>query len=138
MKNQHDDAPPIVIAPATVIAPPQEKERSTLPLSPTSTAEEDRSALARETQFENRAAGQRQINLIWEQTQMRVALSVIWTSLLAAFVLSTLGKYVGTLDVQLAAIVFLFGVANLVTGFYFGRTNHTRTGGIGGGVAGDR
>jgi len=27
--------------------------------------------------------------------------------------------------------VFLFGVANLVTGFYFGRTNHQRTGGIG-------
>lgn len=58
-------------------------------------------------------AGHRQINVIWETTQMRVALSVIWGSLVVA-------------------VVFLFGVANLVTGFYFGRTNHARTGGVGG------
>ena len=52
--------------------------------------------------------------------------------------LGVLGKYLGTPDLQLAAIVFLFGVANLVTGFYFGRTNHQRTGGIGGDQAGTR
>ncbi len=91
------------------------------PLAPTTTDEEDR-----------KTAGQRQINLIWETTQMRVALSVIWSSLAVAGVLAVLGKWLGTPDMQLAAIVFLFGVANLVTGFYFGRTNHARTGGIGG------
>ena len=32
---------------------------------------------------------------------------------------------------KVAAFVFLTGVANLVIGFYFGRTNHQRTGGIG-------
>lgn len=76
-------------------------------------------------------AGQRAINLIWENTQMKVALSVIWSSLAAAIILSVFGKFLGSADLQLAAVVFLFGVANLVTGFYFGRTNHQRTGGVG-------
>jgi len=133
-----EDAPPIVIAPATVIAPPGVVDRSTLPLAPTTTTEQDRSAQAQEAGQELKAAGQRQINLIWELTQMRVALSVIWTALFAAVTLSIGGLYLGTQDVQLAAIVFLFGVANLVTGFYFGRTNHQRSGGVGGDVAGTR
>lgn len=76
-------------------------------------------------------AGQRDINLIWETTQMKIALSVIWASLLVAVALAVLGRWLGTPDVQLAAIVFIFGVANLVTGFYFGRTNHTKVGGVG-------
>ncbi len=88
---------------------------------PTTTAEQDRKTEA-----------QRQINLIWENTQMKVALSVIWAALTVAATLSILGKWLGQPDVQLAAIVFLFGVANLVTGFYFGRTNHARSGGVGG------
>lgn len=76
-------------------------------------------------------ASQRNINLIWETTQMKVALSVIWVSLMVAASLAVLGKFLGSPDIQLAAVVFLFGVANLVTGFYFGRTNHTKSGGIG-------
>jgi hypothetical protein len=90
-------------------------------LASTTTAEEDR-----------KTAGQREINKVWEITQMKIALSVIWSSLFVAGILSVLGKWLGQPDVQLAAIVFLFGVANLVTGFYFGRTNHTRSGGVGG------
>lgn len=78
-----------------------------------------------------RVAGQRSINVIWETTQMRLALSVIWGSLLVASALSIFGHWLGSPDLQLAAVVFLFGVANLVTGFYFGRTNHQRTGGVG-------
>ena len=85
-----------------------------------------------------KTAGQREINMIWENTQMKVALSVIWSSLVVAGSLAVLGKWLGTPDMQLAAIVFLFGVANLVTGFYFGRTNHQRTGGVGGDNAGTR
>lgn len=129
--------PPVVIAPATVIAPP-DLERHSTPLSPTTTVEQDRAAQAVETGQELKAAGQRQINLIWENTQMRIAMSVIWTSLLTSLVLSIGGTYFGSADVQLAAIVFLFGVANLVTGFYFGRTNHQRSGGVGGEAAGTR
>jgi cobalamin synthase len=96
-------------------------------LPPTTTAQQDLTK-----------AGQRQINLIWENTQMRVALSVIWTALLVAAILATMGKFLGSPDLQLAAVVFVFGVANLVTGFYFGRTNHQRSGGIDGDKAGDR
>lgn len=76
--------------------------------------------------------GQRDINTIWEQTQRNVALSVTYGSLVIAGVLALFGRWVGTPDLQLASVVFMFGVANLVTGFYFGRTNHTRTGGVGG------
>lgn len=78
------------------------------------------------------SAGQREVNLIWENTQMKVALSVIWVSLIVAAGLAIFGKWLGAVDIQMAAVVFLFGVANLVTGFYFGRTNHARTGGVGG------
>lgn len=84
-----------------------------------------------ENEEERKTAGQRAINLIWETTQMKVALSVIWSALIVAAVLSIFGKTLGSSDLQLAAVVFLFGVANLVTGFYFGRTNHQRVGGVG-------
>lgn len=77
-----------------------------------------------------RVAGQRDINLIWETTQMKVALSFTWGSLGVAAGLAVFGKWLGSPDLQLAAVVFLFGVANLVTGFYFGRTNHARVGGV--------
>jgi len=97
------------------------------PLPPSTTDEQDRVT-----------AGQRAINLIWETTQMRIALSVIWGALMVSALLAVFGKWLGTADMQLAAIVFLFGVANLVTGFYFGRTNHQRSGGIGGDTAGTR
>lgn len=90
-----------------------------------------KAAAAREAEV-LRTQGQRDINFIWESTQMKVALSVTWGSLFVAGLLATFGKWLGSPDLQLASIVFLFGVANLVTGFYFGRTNHARTGGVGG------
>lgn len=94
-------------------------ERGQSVAAPTSTEEEDRVSL-----------GQRTVNLIWETTQMKVALSVIWASLAVAAMLSVFGNWLGSPDLQLAAVVFLFGVANLVTGFYFGRTNHQKVGGV--------
>lgn len=114
------------------------------PLPPTTTAEQDRkSASGRppsETEMAEalKAAGQREISLIWEMTQMKVALSVVWASLIVATSLGIFGRWLGAADIQLAAIVFLFGVANLVTGFYFGRTNHQKVGGPGGETAGTR
>lgn len=98
-----------------------------------STVAEENRRSAERSETELRTAGQRQVNLIWETTQQRIALWVIAAALSVACVLAVAGKMLGTtVDVQLAAIVFLFGVANLVTGFYFGRTNHTRSGGVGG------
>lgn len=122
------DEVPIIQAPVTVVPPPERREgRTTAPLSPSTTDEQDRTT-----------AGQRAINLIWENTQMKIALSVIWGALAVSALLAVFGKWLGTSDMQLAAIVFLFGVANLVTGFYFGRTNHQRSGGVGGDTAGTR
>lgn len=124
------EAPVIVIPPAAdtmaaaaIAAAPRVAD----PLSPTTTVEEDR-----------KTEGQRQINMIWETTQMKIAISVIWSALGVSGLLAVMGKWLGTPDMQLAAIVFLFGVANLVTGFYFGRTNHQRSGGVGGDAAGTR
>jgi len=113
-----DDNVPSMEAPVNVTAP-KAAILTSESLSPTTTAEQDK-----------HSAGQRDINLIWERTQMRIALSVIWASLFVGAVLSVTGKWLGTSDMQLAAIVFLFGVANLVTGFYFGRTNHQKIGGV--------
>lgn len=82
---------------------------------------------AAENEIALKTEGQRHINLMWETTQMRIALSVVWMSLAVASMLATFGEP----DVKTAAFVFLFGAANLVIGFYFGRTNHQREGGIG-------
>jgi len=95
--------------------------------SPTTTAEQDR-----------KTAGQREINKKWEDTQRQIALLVIGTSLMVSAILALMSKWLGAPDVQLASIVFIYGVANLVTGFYFGRTNHQRSGGVGGDSAGER
>lgn len=99
--------------------------------APPAYADNPASAAASTTSEQDRqTAGQRQINVIWETTQMRIALSVIWASLVVSGVLALAGQVLGTTEVQLAAVVFMFGVANLVTGFYFGRTNHQRGGGV--------
>lgn len=88
--------------------------------APTTTQEEDRGT-----------AGQRAVNMVWESTQRQIALSVIGSSLFTSVVISVFGGMLNIpTDLRLAAAVFLFGVANLVTGFYFGRTNHQRVGGV--------
>lgn len=111
------DKLPIVEAPATVVLP-----------ADTHLDTKDNKASKTTVEEDLKTAGQRKINLVWENTQMRIALSVIWASLLVSGILATAGKILGTPEVQLAAVVFMFGVANLVTGFYFGRTNHARMG----------
>lgn len=70
--------------------------------------------------------GQRQTSLIWETTQRLIAVSVIWTALF----ISAYTSVRGAPDAQMASSIFLFGVANLVIGFYFGRTNHQKIGGV--------
>ncbi len=77
-------------------------------------------------------AGQRRINVIWERTQQVIALVlVVITTLIAAIKTiydmltdSTHGVGAGP------AFLFLSSASNLVIGFYFGRTNHTKTGGV--------
>lgn len=116
---------------AAVLQTAGEREAAVLDTAGTREAERLRAAGVRDAEI-LRTQGQRDINFIWEGTQMKVALSVTWGSLAVAGVLAMFGKWLGSPDLQLASVVFLFGVANLVTGFYFGRTNHARSGGVGG------
>lgn len=83
-----------------------DQPRSTdTPLSPTTTAEENLHSL-----------GQRRVNLVWESTQSLIALAVTGATLYAA---------INSIDSAVLSNAFF-----LVVGFYFGRTNHTRVGGV--------
>lgn len=88
------------------------------PLTPTTTAEE--------------SYGQRRVNLIWEATQALIAVTVTCSTLYVAAQLAL--KDSGAQ----AAFLLLSNAFFLVIGFYFGRTNHQRSGGIGGDAAGTR
>lgn len=69
-------------------------------------------------------AGQRRINLIWEWTQSLIAVLVTIATLVASTVLTLRS------DVNVAAFILLSNAFFLIVGFYFGRTNHQRVGGI--------
>jgi len=74
---------------------------------------------------ERTTLGQRRVNLIWEITQAVIAIAVTLTTLFVAAALGLQG------DVSGAAFLLLSNAFFLVIGFYFGRTNHQRTGGTG-------
>lgn len=121
---------PIIQAPATVLPPP-----------PATPQAEVRAVIKQDADIDERAKkaqGQRDISDVWENTQKRVALSVTYAALTVASLLSISGTIYTIVtgvenerlsDVAISAFVFLSGVANLVIGFYFGRTNHTKVGG---------
>lgn len=123
-----EEAPKIVSAPALVVAPGPGPATVPAPqpgmqedkLPSTTTAEEDRVT-----------AGQRDTSMMWETNQKWIALIVIGVSVVVAGVVVVFGYRIGATDLQLASAMFLNGAANLVIGFYFGRTNHTRVGGVG-------
>ncbi len=85
---------------------------------------------AREEQKAFTSEGQRRINLIWEVTQAIVALSVTGATL---YVAAKLAIFTPS---QTAAFLLLSNAFFLVIGFYFGRTNHQRVGGVSGPVDG--
>jgi hypothetical protein len=86
----------------------------------------DRDVLAAATFVEAVAlAAQRKnkINVLWETTQAIIALSVLWAFLSVVVVTVLRGD---TTSSPQPMVIALVGLANLVTGFYFGRTNHAR------------
>ena len=91
------------------------------PIAPTTTSEQDR-----------KSASQRRVNIIWELTQAVIALAVTGATLYVSARLAL--KDEG----QTAAFLLLSNAFFLVVGFYFGRTNHQRSGGVGGDMAGAR
>jgi len=80
-----------------------------------------------------RTAGQRRVHVIWETTQAMIAGIIVVTTMTICGMLIVRQNYVE------AALQLVSNGFFLVIGFYFGRTNHARTGGVGGeGVFGDR
>lgn len=91
------------------------------PVPSTTTSEQDR-----------KTASQRRVNIIWESTQ---ALIAVWVTGATLYVAASLALKD---NAQTASFLLLSNAFFLVIGFYFGRTNHTRSGGIGGDSAGTR
>lgn len=95
-------------------------------LAPSTTEEEDRVAL-----------GQRTINLIWENTQSKIALLSVFSSQIInmAVILILLFKEGDTKSDVIAVITACIAAMNLtvgiIIGFYFSRTNHSAIGGTG-------
>jgi hypothetical protein len=78
----------------------------------------DSSVQATTTLEEDRlTAAARSINMIWEVTQAMIAVMVVVANVIAAF-------YLPLQNTLLANAFFL------IIGFYFGRTNHARSGGV--------
>jgi hypothetical protein len=81
-------------------------------IDPTTTAEQDRVT-----------AGQRRINRVWEFTQSVVSLLVVFTT--------AVGVLVRVFHPAATALpAEWWTIVGLVIGFYFSRTNHTKTGGV--------
>lgn len=89
---------------------------------PTEAAQEIQAT--RESDAEQLAVARHQkINMIWEYTQAYMAVLVITSVLITSIYIAVKTSVV---EIRIAALVFMYGLANLVAGFYFGRTNHTR------------
>lgn len=113
--------------PADVFVLPPVLDTGRAPITPTMTADKAAVATPITTAEQDRVTyGQRRINMIWEVTQALIALSIIWSSTGAAI-------WIVVQDPmnRLMAFLFLSNVVSIVIGFYFGRTNHQRTGGVG-------
>lgn len=81
---------------------------------------------AKQEELAHTSLGQRRINLIWEFTQASIAVGVTIATLWASTSLTLRG------DAGEAAFLLLSNSFFLVIGFYFGRTNHQKIGGVGG------
>ena len=71
-------------------------------------------------------ARQSRINLIWEITQAFVAVTIVIGNLIVA-----VARGLGTVSKDSEYSTILSSALFLVVGFYFGRTNHSATGGVG-------
>lgn len=93
------------------------------PLPPTTTRQEDLTF-----------AGQREVNMVWERTQSLIAIGVVFFALVTDALVATVSMFTSVGDIttnQLTGVTHLNVMASLIIGFYFGRTNHQRIGGVG-------
>lgn len=94
---------------------------------------------AEQSETSLRSEGQRTVSMLWETTQKDIAKVTVGGAVFLAIIIVLFGKWLGLGDdIRIAAFMFVAGAANLVIGFYYGRTNHQRVGGPGGDMAGTR
>lgn len=100
--------------------PPDPAQVGDLNIAPTTTHAEDRTAERKGN-----------INLMWESTQAFAAKAIIATALVIAVALTIPAIFPNATEkqIQLAnlALLLISSMTNLVMGFYFGRTNHTKS-----------
>lgn len=77
-----------------------------------------------------RTQAQRDVNLVWENTQRFIAIFVVITTMLVSGTVVIRAVFIGVSDANLAiaAFTFISSTTSLVVGFYFSRTNHARIG----------
>lgn len=95
-------------------------------LAPNTTEEDDRQTL-----------GQRNINLIWETTQAKIATFAVFVGISVNVVIPIMMVFIGG-EVNVARIAVVSSclstistTVGIIIGFYFSRTNHSATGGTG-------
>ena len=104
----------------------EEIKQTQQPLEPTTTAQQDMVK-----------AGQRKINLIWEQTQAKIALTAVWGwivlcfMIIAAMLFSKISIDPTKIAVVTATLAGISLTVGIIIGFYFSRTNHSAIGGVG-------
>lgn len=93
------------------------------------------------------SGGQRDINLMWETAQSKIAVRSVTVGLglnvavvLIALVMSFLGVEVNVNQLAIISVClqFINLTVGIIIGFYFSRTNHTKVGGVGGGDVKER
>lgn len=102
---------PAIVKP---VAPHSTTTDKTSVAEPRTTAEEDR-----------HSGGKRRINLLWEGVQAVLAISIVFTALGC-----TVWLLINDTENRITVFTFLVGTVGTVIGFYFGRTNHERVGGM--------
>lgn len=117
---------------STVVPAPTERTVTgvevVLPVVPA--PDNDPPAQATTTSEEQRhTQSQRDVNLIWEKTQRQLSLIVVAAAMInGTWVTVANAFHISGAEIQTPTIFSLgFG---MVCGFYFGRTNHQRVGGV--------
>lgn len=103
------------------------------PIDKTASASAAQTAAHSEDEESLRAKGQRWTSILWETTQATIALLVTGTGMYTAAQLALRNdEEANAKSMAITAFLLISNTVFLVIGFYFGRTNHQRVGGVGG------
>lgn len=83
---------------------------------------------------DRKTASHREINLMWETNQGRIAMTLVYAVTFVTVILSLSALLPGVDDRVLAiatsAFMLMNSLISMVIGYYFGRTNHEKVGGV--------